>query len=161
MLQIQFRRSTPIHQQSLTHKPVVVPKHFTHKLRTSLPQADGTSTLALRFTQARFKDGKVIAIKATIVGVAPPADPYSSWPGSNPSVYWNNKILLIDQKNVESGVNMQSAIASMNSAVFVTTKKDDVKLPSGAQLSLAIAARGTNHQHAGRGATGAGVSRGA
>lgn len=121
--------------------------------------ADGTSSLALRFTQAKLRDGKVVPIKATIVGVSAPESYYSSWQGSIPPAYWNDKTLRVNQINAESGVNMRSAIASKNSAVFETAKKDDVKLPAGAQLSLAIGARKSGSR--GIGAAGAGVSSGA
>jgi hypothetical protein len=39
-----------------------------------------------------------------------------------------------------SGVDLHSQIDSQNSGVFVTTKKDDVKLGRGSNFSLAIAA---------------------
>ena len=122
-------------------------------------QADGTSTLALRFTRARLKDGKVIPIKATIVGVTSPADFDVSWDAS-PAVYWSDKTLRVDQVNVESGINLHSAIASANSGVFVTTKKDDVKLPEGARLLLAIGPGGASHQRS-MGSANAGASSGA
>ncbi len=112
-------------------------------------QTDGTSTLALRFSQARLKDGKVVPIKATIVGVSSPAESsygYGSEPSYDAANIWNDKTLGIDQLNVESGVSMHSAIASRNSGVFVTTKKHDVKLPNAEQIALAIAARKSGNQ---------------
>jgi hypothetical protein len=114
---------------------------------TDKMQADGTSTLALRFTQAKLKNGKVVPIKATIVEVAQPSNPYSSWMSYPAATYWTDKTLRIDQISAESGVNMHSSIASKNSAVFVTKKKDDVNLPAGEQISLAIAARSASHHH--------------
>ncbi len=110
-------------------------------------QDGSASTLALRFTQARLKNGKAVPIKATIVLVSPPAYSYSGEMYSAAN-YWNDKTLQVDQINAESGVNLHSAIASRNSGVFVTTKKDNVKLPAGSQLALAIAARKNSHQHA-------------
>jgi hypothetical protein len=114
------------------------------KMRTN-----GASTLALRFTQAKLKDGKVVPIKATIVGVSAPASFYEYGAQSSYSAadVWNDKTLKIDQLNAESGVSMHSAVANRNSGVFVTTKKHDVKLPDGAQIALAIAARNSGPQH--------------
>ena len=40
-----------------------------------------------------------------------------------------------------SGVDLHSKIADSNSGVFVSTKKDDVKLPRGYGIALAIAPR--------------------
>ena len=127
---------------------------------TDKMQAEGTSTLALRFTQAKLKNGNVVPIKATIVGIAGPVESYAFGATNNVPAYWNDKTLQVNQINAESGVNLNSAIASRNSGVFVTTKKDNVKLPEGAQLSLAIAARKSGHQHT-MGMGNAGVSSGA
>ena len=45
-----------------------------------------------------------------------------------------------------SGVDLHSKIASMNSGVLVSTKKDDVKLKEGTEFGLAIAAAGNGRQ---------------
>jgi len=111
----------------------------------------GTSRLALRFTRAKLKDGKVIPIKATIVGIVSRSDA-SDYMSDNSSSIWNNKTLQIDQLGVISGVDLHSNIASNNSGVFVTTKKDDVKLSSGSHLALAIAEQNSNHKGANGGA---------
>ena len=111
-------------------------------------QAGATSRLALRFTKAELKSGKVIPIKATIVGVFPPAynsyDYYSdlSSPATN---VWTNKTLQIDQIGALSGIDLHSNIASNDSGVLVSKKKDDMKLKAGSLIDLAIAARTSNN----------------
>jgi len=99
--------------------------------------------IALRFTQADLKDGTKIPIKATIVGVFTPSNEaaYSYNDASYAPVpnTWNDGTLAVDQINVTSGVDLHSRIASRNSGVFATTKKDDVKLAQGSDLNLAVA----------------------
>lgn len=104
-------------------------------------QARGTSKLALRFTQAKLKDGKVIPIKATIVQVNPPDPGFDVAYDDQPTNNWNHEELQIDQLNALSGVELHSQIASNNSGIFLTNKKDDVRLPAGTELELAIASR--------------------
>ena len=110
---------------------------------TDKMQAEGTSRLALRFTRAKLKNGKVLPVKATIVGIFPPAfnsyDYYSdlSDPATN---VWTSKTLQIDQIGALSGIDLHSNIASRASGVLVSQKKDDMKLKAGSRLDLAIAA---------------------
>ena len=103
----------------------------------------GNSKLALRFNKAELKDGKVVPIKATIVGLFPPeaenGEGYDVVAGDQQPNAWNPGTLQVDQIGVVSGVDLHSKIAAKNSGVFVTTKKDDVKLSSGSELLLAIA----------------------
>ncbi|MGA7155870.1 MAG: hypothetical protein WBY53_03435 [Acidobacteriaceae bacterium] len=97
--------------------------------------------LALRFTSARLKDGTTIPIKATIIDVAP--NPYSGSGRSSIMIPDNLKNMRdsIDAIGVESGVDMHSRVSSNVSGVFVSTKKDDVKLPDGTQMELALSRR--------------------
>jgi len=104
-------------------------------------QASGASRLALRFTEAQLKNGKVVPIKATIFGVFPPEDDSLSDEASN---IWDNSTLGVDQVAALSGTDLHSNIASANSGVLVSAKKDDVKLSRGSQLTLAIAAQGSD-----------------
>lgn len=105
-------------------------------------QLKGNSKLALRINEARLKDGKKIPVKATIVGVFGPetqsASGYYIAPGQEEPNTWTNKILTVDQLDVLPGVELHSRIAGNNSGVFVTKKKDDVKLSGGSELALAI-----------------------
>jgi hypothetical protein len=99
-------------------------------------QTTGASSLALRFTQADLKNGKVIPIKATIVNVYQ----RNGVDSLNP-VSWTPQILQVDQLGALSGTDLHSNIADRNSGVFISKKKDDVKLPQGFGIALAIAAR--------------------
>ena len=97
----------------------------------------GTSKLALQFTTAHLKDGQSVPIKAAIVGLYSNDgvdDAYNGWAD------WNKQTVGVEQLDVMSGVDLHSQIDSQNSGVFVTTKKDDVKLGRGSNFSLAIAA---------------------
>lgn len=112
---------------------------------------DGKSTLALRFTKADMKGGKVIPIEATIIGVAPPAYG-SAWDGTDgqaPPTAWNGKTLQIDEIGVMSGVDLHSRIAGQDSGVFVSSKKDNMKFSNQSQLSLAIGPGGTSAMNGG------------
>ncbi len=102
-----------------------------------------TSTLALQFTKAELKGGKLIPIKATIVGIYPPSNSYdlSYFNGAMPNE-WTPSTLQVDQINVLSGIDLHSKIAAKDSGVLVSKKKDKMKLGSGSEFALAIAAQG-------------------
>lgn len=106
----------------------------------------GASKLALRITEAKMKDGKTIPVKATIIGVYGPgsetAEGYAMTSGDLGASDWSRNMLAIDEVNAMSGVDLHSRIAGQNSGVFVSKKKDDVKLSAGSQLALAIAESG-------------------
>ena len=105
---------------------------------------EGTSKLALRFTQAVLKHGQMVPIKATIVGVYPGEDINSSGnpvtPGDAVPNSWNDGTLAVDQIGVMSDIDLHSKIASSNSGVFVSSKKD-IKLAQGSEIAIAIAAQ--------------------
>ena len=106
-------------------------------------QQQGTSKLALRFDQARLKDGTTVPVRATIVGYYAPGTAETEL-GSDSGMDqvpndWTAKTLQMDQMNVAPGVDLHSKISSKNSGVFVATKKDDVKLKAGSELQFAIA----------------------
>jgi len=107
--------------------------------------AQGDSRLALRFTRAQLKNGQVIPIKATVVEIAQPEED-SGMDVADESGLWSPQTLRVDQVNALSGVDLHSAIASPNSAVFVSNKKDDVKLIAGSQIVVAIAAKQGNNE---------------
>jgi hypothetical protein len=129
-------------QAELDHKVTlsdgtVLPSHtvLNGKITRDDMQAAGESEFALRFDQAQLKDGRTLPIKATIVDIAPASfDPEDS----SASNSWTNQTLTVQQLNVVSGVDLHSEIASNDSAVFVSTKKHDVKVPAGSELKLAI-----------------------
>jgi hypothetical protein len=105
--------------------------------------AAGKAHLAVRFTQAVLKNGQTIPVKATIVGIYTPdslVSDESAFPGSVPNS-WNDGTLRVDQIGVVKDVDLHSSIASQNSGVFVSTQKNNVKIPAGSEITLAIAAQ--------------------
>ena len=112
-------------------------------------QMHGMSKLALRFNQAELKDGKVIPVKATIVGVFRPetenGQGYPVAAGNQMPNSWTDGTLQVDQINVIPGVDLHSSIRSKNSGVFVSKTKDNVKLGSGSEMQLALTERMKNH----------------
>lgn len=102
----------------------------------------GTSTLALRFTKAQLKDGKVIPIQADIMGVAGPDNDYAgSYAAGTSLTPWDGKTMQVDEPRAISGFDFHGSIGGQNSGRFVSTRKDDMKLSAGSQISLAIAAQ--------------------
>lgn len=101
----------------------------------------GTSTLALRFTQAQLKSGKVVPIQADIMAVAGPVSdsPDPNYPNAALTP-WDGRSTQVDEPDALSGVELHSSIGSQNSGVFVSKKKDEMRLSAGSQISLAIAA---------------------
>ena len=138
--QFQAILSDTIHLKDGTELP-----HGTRLIGTvtsdsMAPQAK--SVLALRFTQAQLKDGKVVPIKATITDLhsgqnAP--DAVASQPELAP---WDGNSMVVDDLGVVSGVDLHSRIAGDNSGVFVSNTRDDVKIHAGSQMELAIAVQG-------------------
>jgi len=114
----------------------ILPAHtiLTGKITRDDMPATGTSEFALRFDQAQLKNGKTVPIKATVVNINTP-DSDIDYPASND---WTDKTLTVEQVNVVSGVDLHSEIADDNSAVLVSTKKHDVKVPAGSELNLAV-----------------------
>lgn len=105
-------------------------------IATDNMQAGGSSRLALRFTEARLKDGKTVPIEAMILGVSPAGSPSYGTAG-----LWSPQTLNIDQIGAIKGADLHSRVDGANSGVFVAKKKDDLKLSQGSELSLAIAAK--------------------
>lgn len=106
-------------------------------------QQQGVSKLALRFNQARLKDGTMLPIRATIVGYFGSAALNTAVDneeaGGEVPNDWTAKTLQLDELSVAPGVDLHSKISSRNSGVFVSTKRDDVKLKEGSEIQFAIA----------------------
>jgi hypothetical protein len=103
----------------------------------------GNARLAVRFTEVDSKDGQKIPVKATIVAVYNP-DRFMTDLNAEPQQYgnsWTDKTLNVDEIGVVNGVDLHSRISSLNSGVFVTTTKKNVKIPAGSEIALAIAAQ--------------------
>jgi uncharacterized lipoprotein YbaY len=115
----------------------VLPSHtvLNGKITRDDMQAGGKSEFALRFDQAQLKNGKTVPIKATIVDITRPSSNSDGYAESN---NWTSQTLTVEQLDVVSGVDLHSEIAGNDSAVFVSTKKHDVKVPAGSGLKLAI-----------------------
>lgn len=98
-------------------------------------QQQGTSKLALRFDQARLKDGTIVPIRATIVGFYAHA---SDSAGDLVRNDWTADTLEWNQEDAASGAELHSKIGGQNSGVFVSSKKDDIQLKQGSQIQFAI-----------------------
>jgi hypothetical protein len=106
-------------------------------------EQSGAPKLTLRFTQATLKDGTVVPIKATIVGVAKPdildSQGNSVAPGNQEPNNWTSGTLQVEQLNAASHANLHSEIASDDSGVFTSKDNQDVKIKAGTELELAVA----------------------
>jgi hypothetical protein len=112
-------------------------------------QLTGTSKLAINFNKAVLKNGTVIAIKATIVGVNPPEHEDASGrpikPGDQYTQSWSGRPDSVDEIGALPGVDLHSKVSSKNSGVLVATGKHDVKLKWGSEISLAVVAADQAH----------------
>ena len=103
----------------------------------------GEAKLAVQFTGAQLKDGQVIPIKATIVGLYTAANEsatvYDGYTVTAPRNDWTPSTLTVDQIDGAPGIDLHSKVGSQNSGVFVATDKNDVRLPKGCDFNLAIA----------------------
>jgi hypothetical protein len=114
----------------LPHGTVLVGTVATDQMQTG-----GTSTLALRFTEAKLKDGKTFPIHAMIAEITGPVEDV----GMESLLAWSGQAYQIDEIGAVHDVDLHSSITDANSGVLVSTKKDDVKLAAGSRLSLAVA----------------------
>lgn len=106
----------------------------------------GNSRLALRFTQAKLKNGQTVPIKATILQMDPHASDvsmaYSDQDNlANETGLWNGHTLRVDQIGALHNIDMHSRIADANSAVFVSRKNDNMQLRQSSQFLIVIAKR--------------------
>jgi hypothetical protein len=105
-------------------------------------QADGTATVVVRFNAARLKQAKLVPIVATVTRFAPPVIDFgwSDYTAEDtlPSP-WDGKTLEIDQLRILPGLDLHSKIGDVNSAVFVSTRQEKVRLLRNSQIYLMIA----------------------
>ena len=109
-------------------------------------QKDGTFRLALVFSNADLRNGKVIPIKATIVKVYTPEGNQPIWasidyPVPNTANTWTAQTTAVNQHDALNGVDLESRIGGSNSGNFVT-KKNDIKVSTDTVLDLAISPDG-------------------
>jgi hypothetical protein len=126
----------------LPHGTVLVGTVTTDQMQTG-----GTSTLALRFTEAKLKDGKTFPIHAMIADIAGPLEDIGYMESSEKPLAWSRQFYQIDQIGAVHDVDLHSSITGVNSGVLVSTRKDDVKLVAGSQLSLAVAVQNDEVQN--------------
>jgi len=103
--------------------------------------ASHMTRVSLLFNRARLKDGRMIPIKTTLLGAMPPSNSYYAgsgnyFPDESKPVAWDAKI--IQQPGILSHVALHSAVESRSSGTFLS-KRDDIHLPAGTQLRIAIA----------------------
>jgi hypothetical protein len=111
-------------------------------------QVEGTTKLALRFTKAEIKGGKVIPIKATIVAIFPPeSDDISNRPITPGDEFTSASLpqhpSSVDEIGALPGVDLHSTVASSNSGVLVSTSKHDVRVKRGSEIALSVVAQDT------------------
>lgn len=117
--------------------------HLVATVTSDDMQLNGHYKLALRFTEARMKNGKTVPIKATILSVNTQMTTVANDPSTIEAVMdlpsnLNGQLDQIQQDGVTSGVDLHSAASSSDSGVFVTNK-DNIKLPRGSKMELALA----------------------
>jgi hypothetical protein len=98
----------------------------------------GNVRLALRFTAAELKHGQTVPIKARIVAISTGGDSDGEPDDLTVPDTLDSASTSEDVEDVVSGVDLHSRVSSPNSGVFVSKTKDNVKLPDGTQLELAL-----------------------
>jgi len=138
--EITARLANKVHLKNGTELPSGT--ELIGEIGTDDMQQNGTSKLALCLDQAKLKNGNIIPLKATIVGIygsgAGAPEPYPEVPGDQVANDWTRSTHQVDQIDALSGVDMHSSLVSRNSGVLVTTRRDDIKLREGTELALAI-----------------------
>ena len=92
------------------------------KITADDTEQQGKAKLAVRFDQARLKDGTIVPIRTAIVGFSGPQaesadeDPLDT--ANEIPIDWTARTLQMDQVNVAPGVDLHSKISSQNSGVF-------------------------------------------
>jgi hypothetical protein len=120
----------------LTHGAVLVGKIVSDDMRSG-----GNSQLALQFTEAKLRDGKVIPIHAMIAGISGPSESVGYTENNEGPANWSPGSLQIDEIGVVPHVDLHSRVAGPDSGVLVSSTRDDVKLAAGSRMTLAISAR--------------------
>lgn len=117
----------------LPHGTVLVGTVATDQMQTG-----GSSTLALRFIEAKLKDGKTFPIHAMIAEITGSGN-VGYVESSDDLLPWSGQTYQIDEIGAVHDADLHSSITDANSGVLISTKKDDVKLAAGSRLSLAVA----------------------
>lgn len=119
---------------------------------THVQKSNGSVELSIVFDQAKLRDGKTVAIKATLLSAAPAGDGnYFVQTGDNGSLLPDQPHLIPADQKVDQtpgllkGVAMHSDVESDTSGVF-TSNGRDINLTRGTQLQLAIGQEGSQAQ---------------
>ena len=94
------------------------------------------ANVTLTFDKARLKDGKEVAVKATVMAIDAPG--IASWP--------EGKVASDSEFSQETntpGESLHSAVPANNSGT-VARKEKDIRLVKGTQLLVAVAPEGSN-----------------
>jgi hypothetical protein len=107
---------------------------------TEAQASPGNVRLAMRFNDARLKDGQTVPVKATIVAIEPPGDEVDGIQQAQVPAHdvWNQNTLQVDELGAVGGADLHSSIAGDNSGVIVSDRKDSIKITAGSQIDLAI-----------------------
>jgi hypothetical protein len=114
------------------------------KVTAADAKSKGAAQLALDFTDAKLKGGKVIPIQATIVGLADPIIGTDSDSAYDGPTQWNGSTTQFDLTGALNNVDLHSAIGGENSGTLVASGKGSLKLSSGSRLSLALGEKSAN-----------------
>jgi hypothetical protein len=115
------------------------------KIGTDDVNVQGRSKLVLLIDEARLKDGKTVPVKATVVSIyrpGPEGGEYYMSNGMDPAAPnpWHNGVTKIEQLDALHNVDLHSNLNSSNSGVLVSKAGDNIKLKSGTEFALVIAA---------------------
>ncbi|HKF46515.1 MAG TPA: hypothetical protein VKB38_04105 [Terracidiphilus sp.] len=135
---------------------------FVGKVTTDDMQEQGSSKLAVQFTEAKLKNGSSVPVHATIMQLYPPEGLTTSGspiPQDSTAITeadgntnnWTDQQTRVDQIGALKNVDLHSSVASRNSGVFVSTKSSDVKIMQGSQMELALAAANNGERGANSG----------
>ena len=107
-------------------------------------QPEGRVTFALRFSQARLKNGKTIPIMATVLDVSTGTEAVENEQSVFEPVLVVPRNLTsqsdhVDVIDVNPGIDLHGRANSSNSGVFVATTKNDIRFPTYTQIALALA----------------------
>jgi hypothetical protein len=107
-------------------------------------QPEGKITFALRFSQARLKNGKTIPITATVLDVSTGTEAVENEQSVFEPVLVVPRNLTshsddVDVIDVNPGIDLHGRANSPNSGVFVATTKNGIRFPTHTQIELALA----------------------
>jgi hypothetical protein len=107
---------------------------------TEAQATPGNVRLAMRFSDAKLKDGQTIPVKATIVAIEPPGDGVDGIQQAQVPAedVWNRNVLQVDELGAVGGADLHSSITGDNSGVIVSDRKDNVRITAGSQIDIAI-----------------------